>query len=315
MMKTLTIFGAAALAALLIAGPARAQEDGHEGHDRGESESAHEDLVVLDDTTLAEFGVETATAGAAQMRDYRTLPGEVRADQDRVAHIVPRFAGVVKEVRARIGDTVEAGQTLAVVESDESLTNFRVRTLLGGTVIDRHLSLGEAVSRDEAIFVIADLDTVWIDIAVYLRDLEAVREGLPVSVSCGRHDEARHTSIAYVSPVVDEATRTATARVIMPNDDRHWRPGMFITAAIETRSREVAVAVPETALMTVEGKTSVFVRTAEGFVPRPVTTGGTAGGLVEITTGLHAGEIYVASGGFTLKAELEKDSFGDGHNH
>jgi cobalt-zinc-cadmium efflux system membrane fusion protein len=323
-MKRLTLH---LLAALLVAAGASAQDD-HAGHDhgdaghgdrghvdRGHEDPGHVDLVTMDPGTRAEFGVVTAVAGPGTLRRVRTLPGEVQTNRDRVAHIVPRYEGVVREVRARVGDRVRAGQTLAVVEGDASLTTFDVKTALAGTVIERHVTLGEAVGREQALFVVADLDTVWVDIAVYLRDLESVHEGLPVTVSCGRHDGGITATIDYVSPVVDEATRTATARVVMANGDLHWRPGMFVTAELETESRTAAVAVPPAALFTVEGRLSVFVETAAGFVPRTVTTGQATDALVEITAGLHAGEVYVAGGGFTLKAELEKASFGDGHNH
>ena len=309
-MKALMTHLVAAL--FLVALPAAAQDD-HEGHDHGEP--VHEDLVRIDAATRTEFGITTAKAGPDTLRRYRSLPGEVQPNQDRVVHVVPRYEGVVREVRARVGDHVRAGQTLVVVEGDASLTTFNVRTALAGTVIERHVSLGEAVGRDEALFVVADLDTVWIDIAVYLRDLEAVVAGLPVQISCGRHVDSVDAIIDYVSPVVDEATRTATARVVLPNDDMHWRPGMFVTARLETEAVDVGVVVAATALFTVEGRTAVFVETDEGFEPRPVVPGRRSEDMVEILEGLHAGDVYVATGGFTLKAELEKASFGDGHNH
>ncbi|RKZ15157.1 efflux transporter periplasmic adaptor subunit [bacterium] len=304
------------LVALLLTAVGAWAQDHPGDHPAGDHPgAAQEDLVRLDAATREEFGVVTAVAGPGTLRHLRTLPGEVQPNLDRVAHIVPRYEGVVREVRASVGDQVRAGQTLAVVEGDASLTTFEVRTALAGTIIERHVTLGEAVGREQALFVVADLDTVWIDIAVYLRDLEDVTKGLPVTVSCGRHDGGITANIDYVSPVVDEATRTATARVIMPNGDLHWRPGMFITAEVETASREVAVAVPTTALFTVENRLSVFVETAAGFEPHPVEIGRRTDTLVEITSGLDAGDIYVAEGGFTLKAELEKASFGDGHNH
>jgi cobalt-zinc-cadmium efflux system membrane fusion protein len=232
-----------------------------------------------------------------------------------VAHLVPRYEGVVTEVRAGIGDRVRAGQVLARIENSATLVTFPVTTMLAGVVIDRTLSLGEAVGRDKPVFVVADLDTVWVDIAVYLRDLEQVAVGQPVTVLCGRHDEPVQDHIDYVSPVVDEATRTATARVVMANHDLHWRPGMFATARVLVDETEVPVAVPPSALLLLDGRSSVFVQTGDGFAPRPVVVGRTTDELVEIAAGLAPGETYVVRNGFTLKAELEKASFGDGHAH
>ena len=314
-MKARFICTLAALTACLLAAvPVPAQDEHEREHDDHE-EAEHVDLVTMDAATRAEFGIETETAGPGVLRSHRTLPGEVRVNRDRIVHLVPRYEGVVREVRARVGDKVAANQIMAVVEGDASLSEFRVRTALAGTVIERHVGLGEAVSRDQILFVVADLDTVWIELAVYLRDLESVRVGLPVNVTCGRHDSGIDARIDYVSPVVDEITRTATARVVLANDDLHWRPGMFVTARLETRAEDVAVAVPASAIFTVEERTCVFVETDAGFVARPVTLGRKTDDLVEVTDGLAAGEVYVARGGFTLKAELAKESFGDGHAH
>jgi len=271
--------------------------------------------VRLAADVVAEFGIATAVAGPGVLRDWRQLPAEVRASADRVAHLVPRYEGVVTDVRAGIGDRVTPGQVLARIENSATLVTYPVTTRLGGVVIDRALSLGEAVGRDRPVFVIADLDTVWVDIAVYLRDLELVAVGQPVTVLCGRHDEPVHDRIDYVSPVVDEATRTATARVVLANHDLHWRPGMFATARVMVEEKEVPVAVPPSAVLLVEGRPAVFVQTADGFAPRAVTLGRTNDELVEIAAGLAPGETYVAQGGFTLKAELEKASFGDAHVH
>jgi cobalt-zinc-cadmium efflux system membrane fusion protein len=310
-----TILGAVLLALVIAgAGPAAAQDahDGHEGHDHDGEE---ERTVHLAADVLAEFGVETAVAGPGVLRDWRQLPAEVRASADRVAHLVPRYEGVVTEVRAGIGDRVRAGQVLARIENSTTLVTFPVTTMLAGVVIDRALSLGEAVGRDKPVFVIADLDTVWVDIAVYLRDLELVGVGQAVTVLCGRHDEPVHDTIDYVSPVVDEATRTATARVVMANHDLHWRPGMFATARVLVAETEVPVAVPPAALFLVDGRSSVFVQEGDGFAPRAVVVGRKTDDLVEIAAGLAPGETYVVRNGFTLKAELEKSSFGDGHAH
>jgi cobalt-zinc-cadmium efflux system membrane fusion protein len=73
--------------------------------------------------------------------------------------------------------------------------------------------------------------------------------------------------------------------------------------------------VPQSAVQLVENRPSVFVPVDGGFAPRAVMVGTTAGGYVEIRTGLEEGDLFVSDGAFTLKAQLEKDAFGDGHGH
>jgi len=295
----------------LLAGLALA-EDEH-GHDH---EQDHRELVTLRDEEIAEFGIELATAGPGTIETHVTVPGEVRANADRLAHIVPRYSGIVTDVLVQTGDRVEKGQILAIVEGDESLAPFEVKTLIAGTVIEKHITLGEAVSRDRDTFVIADLSTVWVDLTVYQRDLSRVREGQPVRVFVGHEAQPDAGTIGYVTPIVDETTRTATARVVLPNPAGRWRPGMFVQGRIVVERAPVAVAVPRTALHEWEGETVVFVDTGEGFVPRPVRPGRAGEEIVELVRGLAPGERYVSRGGFTIKSELGRESLGHaGHEH
>ena len=288
--------------------------DDHDSHDSHDDHDDHVDIVRLTAAEIAEFGVIVETAGSGVIEQTLEVPGEVRPNDDRLAHIVPRYSGIVTDVRVGIGDYVKRGQVLAIIESDESLAPFEVKTLLSGTVIGKHITLGEAASRDRDTFVIADLSTVWIDLTIYQRDLERVRVGQEVVLLRG-HEERAEGKISYVTPIVDERTRTATARVVLTNRDEDWRPGMFVTGLIRVESAEVPLAIPTTAVHRVEGRAAVFVETADGFEPQPVDLGRTGRDVVEVLSGIHPGDRFVSEGGFTLKAELEKGSFGHGHAH
>ncbi len=295
--------------ALSAGGPEeRAERDRHD----------HEDehpIVRLTDAEIEEFGIRISTAGEGMIESVVSLPGEVVPNADAVAHIVPRYSGIVTEVRARIGDDVSEGEVLAVIESDESLAPFEVRTLIAGTVIAKHITLGEAVSRDSDIYVIADLGTVWIDLTVYQRHVDQVRAGQDASIYVGHALADSAGKVSYVTPVLDERTRTATARVVLPNHGGVWRPGMFVTGRIVVERALVPVAVPLTATQALDEETVIFVAGEEGFEPRSVEVGRVSEKSVEVLSGLSPGEKYVSAGGFTLKAELGKESFGDGHVH
>jgi len=113
--------------------------------------------------------------------------------------------------------------------------------------------------------------------------------------------------------VVGEQTRTASARVVLANRAGAWRPGQLISVDIASGNGEVPVAVSSDAIQTVEGKPTLFVRTAGGFAARHVATGRTDGKRTEIRQGLAAGSVYAATGSFVLKAELGKSGAGDSH--
>ncbi len=294
--------------------PLRAQEhdEEHTRHDHGEE---REEVVRLGEADIQEFGIVLSEAGPATLEQILELPGEIQANDTALAHIAPRFSGIVTDVRAQVGDRVSAGEVLAVIESDESLSPYEMKTLISGTVIDKHITLGEAVSREHAAFVVADLSSVWVDITVYQRDLLHVTKGQRVSISGGHELLLASGEISYVAPIVDETTRTALARVVLPNDDGVWRPGTFITAQIMVDRIDVPVTVPRTALQMFKGRDVVFVQTDGGFEPRPVVVGRADENDLEIVSGLAPGELYVSRGGFTLKAELGKESFGGDHDH
>ena len=298
-----------------------ATETAHEDHaSEGETHAeeegeGHAEIVTLSDEELKEFDIQLATAGPGKFGIHKDLTGEIVPDPERIAHIVPRFPGIVLEVRKQIGDRVKKDEVLAVIESNESLAPYEVRSLIDGTVIEMHLTRGEMVSDATHAFVVADLSEVWANLNVYQKDLPYIKVGQKATVF-GIEKTLQYTGhISYVSPVVDEDTRTATARVVVPNPHRQWRPGMFVNARVVIDEVTTPVAVPVTALETYEDRTVVFVKTPEGFEPRPVKVGRTNDHFAEIVDGLKPGEVYVARNGFTLKAELLKESFGGGHGH
>ena len=294
----------------------------HSGHNEAggdaenDEENGHgEEIARLSNEELQEFGIELATAGEGQIQLHIDLTGEIKIDPDRLAHITPRFSGIVKTVHKKIGDKVKKGEVLAVIESNESLAPYEVTSLIDGTVIEMHLTKGEVISDASHDIVVADLSYVWADLNVYQKDLPFIGTGQIAVISGGVKMPDAQGKISYISPVVDEATRTAIARVVVPNHNGHWRPGLFVNGRIVTESVTASTVVPKTALETYEDQTVIFVKTADGFKPQPVTIGRSNLANVEILSGLKPGVMYVAKGGFTLKAELQKESFGGGHGH
>ena len=278
-------------------------------------EEHSEESVQLTQDEMDEFGIEIATASPGKLEQHIDLTGEIVIDPDRLAHIFPRFPGIVKEVRKKIGDDVIKGEVLAVIESNESLTPYEVKSLIGGKVIDMHLTMGEVIANGGHTITIADLSKVWVNLSVYQKDLTNIRIRQKVSISAGPNTREVSGNISYISPIVDEKTRTATARVVLNNLDGYWRPGLVVNAKTIVGNETVSVYVLKTALETFETRTVVFVQHEEGFVPQPVTVGRNNTKAVEIVAGLNPGQVYVSKGGFTLKAELQKEAFGEGHEH
>ncbi len=197
-----------------------------------------------------------------------------------------------------------------------NLGHFEITAPFSGTIVKKHITLGEKTNDNNAVFTVADLSSVWVYLTVYQKDLDTVKVGQPVIIRAERNQDGTKSKIDFVSPVVEESTRTATARVVLDNSKGTWRPGSFVTGEIMLSEFEVKIAVPRTALQVVEDKNVIFVKTNDGFEPRQVTIGRKDKEQVEILDGLDRGERYISKGGFTLKSELERSSLeGGGHAH
>ncbi len=302
------------LAALVLIAPRIVVASEGEDHNVTEPED-HGEVVKLTQAELDEFGIKLSTAGSGTLKIEITVPGEVVVNNDRLAHVSPRFPGVVKKVNKRLGDRVEIGDVLAVIESNEGLVSYEIKSLLDGTVIEKHITIGEVRSDMTPVYVIADIDTVWVNLSIYQMHLSHVRIGQRVTVSSGQEFANAEGVISYLSPIIDEHTRTATARVVLPNLDRNWRPGLFVEGKIVANEESVSILVPKSSVQRFEGADVIFVNTPEGFVPSPVKVGRIDMLSVEILSGLTLGQEYVSQGGFTLKAELDKSSLSSGHSH
>lgn len=361
-----------------------------EGHTR--MESAGEKVVRLTDAELEEFDIEVREAGPGEMLLEKTYPGEIRINEDRYAHVTPRVPGVVRSVRASLGDDVRAGEVMAVLESREladmksnylaaverlhlaqsnyereerlfekkisseqeyleakqtmaeagidvrsaeqklraigfsedyikklpeqaeaSLTVYPLTAPFDGTVVEKHIVQGEALDADSEVFGVADLSTVWADLSIYQKDMGLIQEGQAAVISAVGYRE--RGTISYLRPIVGEDTRTALARIILPNPHRRWKPGMFVEGRISVDRKEMPVVIPKSALQTIGDQKVVFIKTAEGFTPRPVEISEENSDQAAIAGGLTLGDIYVASGGFVLKSELLKGETSTGHAH
>lgn len=277
----------------------------HEDHEDHDEHEAEEGVVRLTPAQVAAADLGIAVAGPATLRERLPLYGVIAPNAERVRDITPRFPGVIRSVARRPGDTVRAGETLATVESDESLQTYSITAPLAGVVIARDANPGEQTG-DRVLFTVADLGTVWVEVALFPRDRARVRAGQRVRVRSGGTGQEADGEVAWVAPFGSTANQTVTARVLLDNRDGHWSPGLYVTAEVLLAETPVPVAVRNEALQVLDRATVVFAGTSDGFRPRAVSTGREDGEATEITGGLEAGTRYVARNSFILKAELGK---------
>jgi cobalt-zinc-cadmium efflux system membrane fusion protein len=272
----------------------------------GESRSKY--LVALEREKLARYNFERAQ----RLWDKETIPEKefLTAQKNYQEESIERKAAARKLMTMGLTESeIESLSSGSVKE----LTHFTLRAAFEGVVVRKHLAPGEWVKEDAEIYMIADLSTVWVEITIYAKDLDTVRLGQAVTVkydSCGFEASG---VISYLGPVVGEETRTAKARVVIPNPDQRWRPGMFVKVEVEKEEVSAAVVVRSDAIHTHRNWQGVFVNYGDEYEFRPLVLGRSDGHFTEVLKGLSAGEPYVSRNGFILKSELGKA--GMSHQH
>lgn len=259
-------------------------------------------LLQLSDTQQREAGVRIAAAAPAEIAETLTVYGEISATDDRLRRISARYPGIAREVLKKVGDSVRAGDTLVVVESNDSLVPYRISAPIAGRVLERHVNPGEAMS-EQNLFVIADLSRVWAQLSVFPADAARVSPSQRVEVRAEREAEAQSASIEYVAPDADSAARRVRVRATLDNADGRWRPGQFVAADIVVAQHSAAVAVPQSALQDIDGQPHVFVRSDQGFAARALRLGRQDRRNAEVLEGLKAGENVVVANSYLLKSE------------
>jgi cobalt-zinc-cadmium efflux system membrane fusion protein len=296
----------------------------HDDHDASSETATHdehsEDEIVVQLSREAQemVGLTLARANLGNIVKTTELPGEVGFNEDRLVHIAPRFAGIALEARHRVGSFVKAGEVVAIIESNESMNSYSIKALISGWIIERHITPGEYVSGESSIYVLADLSTVWVNLAVYPKDADLVRSGQEVAITAIGSERQVTGVIDFVTPMLDIHTRSGTARVVLANPDNTWRPGTFVHAQVVTESGDQVLLVEKEAVQTIGEEKVVFV--VEGpdeFAAIEVVVGDSDDHYVHILGGLKEGAEYVAAGAFELKAKIVTSSLSGhaGHGH
>ena len=275
-------------------------------------------LAVLDSRELAALAGERRSAEAALALAETAFARERRLLEQGIAsqaeHDAAREAEQAASARLRSAD---AGLRAAGADGPDSERGVnRLTAPISGTVMRRELALGQSVDVGAGpAFMIADENALWADIAVYPGQLAHVRSGARVTLLQDDGAALAVTRIGFIAPQLSETSRTAIARAPLDNADGRLRAGQFLTARVETDPVEEGLFVPARAVQDYEGGWAVFTPDDHGFDARMVVTGRRVGEHLEIVSGLQPGEAFVTEGAFTLRAELEKSGFDDGHAH
>ena len=260
-----------------------------------------------------ESGIRVQAAGPGVVADEHEVQGLLTPVEGRTAQVMARFPGPIRGLRANVGDRVRAGQPLATVESNLSLSNYTVTAPISGVVLARSASVGAVASEGTPLFEIADLSSLWVDLHIFGADAQHIRPGVPVTVTRLSDGATLDTVLERVLPGTATASQSTVARATIANGDGLWRPGSAVKAKVTVARQTADLVVPLTALQTYGDWDVVFIRLGDTYEIRPVELGKRDGKRVEILSGIKQGDPIVVEQSYLIKADIEKS--GASHDH
>jgi membrane fusion protein, heavy metal efflux system len=288
-------------------------------HELGAPVRRGEPLAVIFSNELADAQMRYLSMQAMLVADHQKLErtrkladigAASRQELEEVTAVHEAHATELAAYRQRLllfG--LSSAQVARLRSASDVVSELPVVAPLDGILISRGVNPGQVVTAGQELFVITDLNTVWVIGDLYEKDFAAVRVGLPATVivpaSAERPVKGR---VAYIDPRVDMATRTAKVRVEVPNPGGALRFGMFVQVAFETGTGQRRTLVPRAAVQTVGERSVVYVRTDEEgrFVERTVKLGPATGDHVQVDEGVKPGERVATEGSFLLRAEAAR---------
>ncbi len=235
-------------------------------------------------------------------REKKLWEQKITAEQDFL-----QAQAALREAEIAVENAQQKLSALGVAAgTGTGLNRFELRAPYDGLVVERKLSVGEAVREDTHIMTISDMSSVWVEVSIPAKDLPLLRVGAKVLVRATAFDAKATGTVAFVGALVGEQTRMARARILLANPQGTWRPGLFVSIEVNAANLKVPVAVETEAVQTLGNRQVVFVREEKRFVPRSVKLGISDDKYIEVLEGLPAGTPYAARGSYIIKSELTK---------
>lgn len=284
--------------------------------DLGQSVRQGEVLAVIESQALADLRSELRAARKRLALARVTFEREKKLWQEKITAQQDYLSAQQALSEAEIAAELAAARLRALGAApgaSGNLTRFEVRAPISGVIVAKAVARGQTVKEDADLFTLADLSTVWAQISVYPKDLGVIKVGQRADVKATAFAARATGTLSYIGALIGEQTRTAQARVTLPNPSGAWRPGMFVDVELAAAEVRVPVAVAADAIQTVRDWTVVFGRYGNYFEARPLELGRSDGRMVEVVAGLKAGERYAGGNSFAIKAELGKS--GASHDH
>jgi membrane fusion protein, heavy metal efflux system len=207
------------------------------------------------------------------------------------------------------------GVKLGDARSEQIESNSPITTPRGGVVIRKTVTVGDVVSSVEPLYVVADLSQVWLDIAIYDKQVQNTKIGNAITFTSDSLPGHTFTgSVSYINPSTDGTSGTFIARAVLANTNMLLKPGMLGRVQVK-QATATKPFVPEDAVQKFGKDTFVFLDLGNGsYKKQSVVIGEHVGDGYLVDQGVRAGDRIVEKGSFTLKAEMLKSTMAGEEN-
>ena len=284
--------------------------DSHHTHMETEEDSNEGRTKIREDMAQTS-GIVTSTTGPAKIEETIKVYGQIIASPENVRNVSARFDGIIKSTHVAIGAVVKKGQTLAKIESNDSLSTYSVKAPISGVITGKDANTGEQ-TNGRTLFTIINNSSVWAILQIFPSDLTRVKLGDEVTISIPDNIITYTGSISNIN-IVANKNQSVNARVVLDNSKGTLIPGTFITATILTASHDVAVAVKRSALQQHHDSPVVYIKNGDEYEARILKLGLQDEHWAEALDGIEPGIEYVIVNSYLVKADIEKA--GAAHDH
>lgn len=250
----------------------------------------------------------STTVKSGVIETYVKAPGLIDFHPKYALRIHPTFPGLIIKVNKNLGDRVAAGETLATIESNVGIQTFTVTSPIAGLVLARKASEGQSVSPEEELFSVGDMGLMQARLAVSARDVNSARTGQD-ALLIAENQKVIRTKVNYLSPILSEDTRTATAMIEFQSAD--LKPGMFVTGALVIASRPIPRSLPFKFCEAEGNERKIYVLEADGPKERNVLFGARDYETCEILEGINAGDSVIPASLVPLNSHEDREE----HHH
>lgn len=247
--------------------------------------------------------VRTQVAEVVTLHDYINTNGDIEAVNS--VTVYPDIGGKIVSTNVTLGSPVRRGDVIARVDPSEPGSSYTLSPVLApinGSIIKTPLKVGTKVTTSSAVTTIGDIASLQITAKIPERYIASLRTGLKAEISLEAYPDAVFAAtVTHVSPVLDVNARTKEIVLTFDENDARVNAGMFGKVKLYTRDYGGAVALPSDAIVTKGDKPYLYVIKDDDIVEqREITFGQSVDGIVQVLSGIEAGERVVVEGGQVL---------------